>query len=378
MQPAGAVSSSLLALTLVLALAGPQAPREPSVLANARAEVARDAHQVDVYLAARERLVKERAALQTRADVLAAKVAEAKRNRGVLSDAALKDNLREALEVGKALEATDRKIGMLDRMMDDAVANVDRSVERAGRGLSDADRAALAADAARVHQRIPARQTAMPSGPSVQVTPGMDAEALRERLDLARDYEEKLRKEALKAEARIRALEDQQSMAGEARQLAEDRQFFDEEDHTVRTLRVMQRTAARPGDNRTHERTTPTSQGGNENEKNPTEPATSALDGTEMGYNGRTDGTGGNAPTPTVDSTAQGVSVPRTQTVVDERTFALLRESRTPTEGLSAAEELRRLKERRAALLKAVMRLKTVQEELRSRAQPAANSPAHH
>ncbi|MEW5847302.1 MAG: hypothetical protein AB2A00_00760 [Myxococcota bacterium] len=374
-----------VALLLMLALSGTAAAAPARNPAEARAAVAKQAHQVEVYLAARERLLKERAAQQARADALAAEVAQAKRNRGLLSDAALKARLSESVEVGKALEATDRKLSTLDRMLEDAVAGMERSVAREGKDLPAADRKALEAEAARARAALQSSRQALPSAQGgVQVTASMDAEALSERADLARDYEEKLRKEALKAEERIRTLEEQASLAGEARMFAQDRQLFDEEERALRASRVVQRPGAQSTDEKAggvtartdddqaarNEATGPQAGGS----PAPADPGTGA-------FNGETDATdvggGGNAaPPPSAPTTAGGVNVPRSQTVVDERTFALLRESRSPMAGLSTAEELRRLKERREALLKAAARLKAVQEELRTRAAQSNGKPA--
>jgi hypothetical protein len=392
------VTPSSLALLLALAapVAAPAPAASPAVTTPAiaaREDVARQSRQVEVYLAARERLVGERAALQARADGLAAQVAEAKRNRGVLTDTAMKARLAESLEVGRALEATDRKVAVLDRMLEDAVAALERSVSAASPRLSGEDRKALSTEVASLRRRLPSRRQANHST-GVQVTSGMDAEALRERADLARDYEDKLRRELDRAETRIKSLEAQQGMAGEARALAEDRRLFDEDDRSLRATRVVQRAAAE-GDGRTVGRSTAAADGtgwggattppgaGNTGEGGGTTPAAGGTElsgayGTEddTAQDPSTRGGGSNAAGSFASDTARGATVSRAQTVVDERTFALLRESRTPSEGLSAAEELRRLRERRAALARAAERLRDIQEDLRVRATaPHRSSP---
>src|SRR5690606_10186061 len=120
------------------------------------------------------------------------------------------------------------------------------------------------------------------------------------------------------ADDRIRTLEEQASMAGEARLFAEDRRLFDEEERAVRASRVLQRPGAQSSEARgtgggsaetPTEAADPNAANGRGNEA-PASPAP----GTD-GFlgNGASDdvdavGGGGNAPPPaqSVGSTATG------------------------------------------------------------------------
>jgi len=358
-------------LLLLLCLAAAPALGAPAVSAvQAKAEVTQKVHQVDVYLAARTKLVDERTSLQQRADALAVQVEDAKRNRSVLSDPALKALLRDSLDVGKQLEVSDRKLAMLDRLIVDAQRALEQSAARVGGALPAADRTQLTRDVERLRKQLPQEAHAVQMG--VSASAGMDPEALRERADLAGDYEEKLRKEVERTDSRIRELGEQQSVAGEAQLLSQDRRLFDEDDRAVRATRVVQRSTtqaagdlragADPGKNTA-------SEGRETNGAAAPAPPEGLTDAEDGAF-----GSGGNAP-PAATASA-GVGVQRSQTVVDERTFALLRESRAPAVAASPAEEMRRLQARKDALIKAAARMKLVREDLNRQSQAARSRAA--
>lgn len=366
-------------LLLVMCLAGaPALAAAPVTAAQARAEVAQKTRQMDVLLAARARLLDERAALQQRADALAVQVADAKRNRSVLSDPALKGLLRDSLEVGKQLEASDRKLAALDRRIVDGETALEQTVARVGGALSREDRTQAESDVQRYRSALPRPEQA-PSHVGVSASSTMDPEALRERADLAGDYEEKLRKEVARTEARIRELGEQQSVAGEAQLLSADRRLFDEDDRALRASRVQRSAeAVQATGNATGARNnTGAAAGGGP------QAATDNASGNGMSAapenpsftgaenDGDRGGSAGNAPPPALGGSAATASAAtgRSQTIVDERTFALLRESRTPTVAASPADELRRLQARREALIRAAARMKAVREELSRQAQ---------
>ncbi len=376
------------ALTLALGLLLLPVTAGAATPAEAKATVGQKVHQVDIYAQARATLLKERAALQARATDLGVRVNAAKRNRGVLNDPQLKALLREALDVTRALENTDRKLAALDTMMADAVVTAREALRVSATGLNAADRKALEMDLARVAALVPAHvvDAGLPAGLDIRVTPGMDAEAIQERADLALDYEEKMLKEAARTEARIHDLEAQASVAGEAMHLSGDRRLFDEEDRAMRATRVVgrapQATAAadKGGNNNAtggggaafNEATA----NGAQNPQNPppggggnASPITGAVGADDTNTRGA-ECTGGNCGTP-----ANVTGMPRSQTVVDERTFALLRESRAPVGQQSPADELRALQARRDALRKQAARLKALRDELNTRAaQTRANT----
>lgn len=374
-QRGGVTRTSLL---LLLCLTGaPALAAQPVTTAQARTELAQKTRQLDVYLAARARLVDERASLKARSDALATQIAEAKQHRSMLSDPALKGLLRDSLEVGRQLEATDRKLGTLDRMIVDGEAALEQSLAKVGGVLPREDRLAVESDVQRFRAALP-RAASSSSVMGGSVSAGMDPEALRERADLAGDYEEKLRKEVERTESRMRELGEQASVAGEAQLLSNDRRLFDEDDRALRATRVQRSSEASA---------TNAAQSANGNTGNNAETA-AGRDSQSPGQgamapgftSGATDdadhsGGGSNAPSPLAagPSATASMSVQRSQTVVDERTFALLRESRAPTAAATPAEELRRLQVRREALLKAAARMKAVREELSRQAQ---NKPA--
>jgi hypothetical protein len=357
-----------LLLTLVL-LALPVTAVAAVPSAEVKTQVGRQVHQVEVYAQARAQLLKDRAAQQQKAADLSSKVAQAKRNRGVLDDAALKEQLRDALEASRALEATDRKLARLDGMMRDSLAQGHAGLAYAGGDLSKADRRALEAELNRVASLVPREEAALPGDLDIRITPGMDAEAIQERADLAGDYEDKLRKEATRAELRMRELEAQASMAGEAQNLAQDRRLFDEEDRVQRASRVVGRTpVTSPSTTVADDGTGRTSTGGTQNPTPPGGGGNSPSPGVGGATGNFTDTTaeshaGGAPATPRTDT-----ALPRSQTVVDQRTFTLLRESRSPVAGGSPADELRQLQQRREALLRQAARLKAMREELNARA----------
>lgn len=392
-----------IALSLLLALTS--APYAAAA-SEPRAEVASRAHTLDVYAQARAQLERDRSNLNGRAQQLSQEIAEAKRDRSLLSDAQLKARLREALEVARQLEATDRKLAQLDRMTRDSAGALQALVS--DHRLTAAERAAAESAARRALLSLPAAV----AGPEldIHVNAGMDADALRERADLAQDYEEKLRREAARADARIRELEATASIAGEAAHLSSDRRLFDEEDRTMHGSRVVNRVAS-PAKNTTGGtqggadesadlggRST-SSGGGGTSTGGPQEPgsagnsaggggapaAGSAGQAPPSGamqdgdYSAGTGGGGTTAPPANPGTTTTGTGhtdslMPRSQTVVDERTFALLRESRAPMTDLSPADELRQLQTRREALLRQAARMRALRDDLDGRARAARGS----
>lgn len=366
----------LVSLMLLAAPLAAQAAGDP------RAEAASRSHTLDVYAQARSQLQKERAGQQSRAQQLAQEIAAAKRDRSPLSEAQLQARLREALDVARQQEATDRKLVQLDHMTRDT-ANALHALS-SDRRLTDAERAAAERAATR-------SLAAMPLDPvgaldlDVRATAGMDADALRERADLAGDYEEKLRREAIRTATRIRELEAQASVAGEAMHLRQDRGLFDEEDRNIRGVRVTRSTAPQapgtghePATTRTSDGTgtqgsagqapTAGAAGPSGESGSPSNAAAPPGGGTTGSFTDTT--TGGDYAASPNKSASESV-LPRSQTVVDQRTFALLRESRTPLTDLSPADELRQLQARRDALMRQAARLRALRDELDARARQA-------
>jgi hypothetical protein len=353
-------------LTLALT-AAPLGLRAESV-SGGRVALTQKVRQVDLYAAARAQLQRERTGLAGRSAQLNAAIVQAKiKNRSMVQNASLQGLLQEALEVSQQLDATDRKLAVLDRMMRDTVTAVDRAVA----DLPSAERASARADVERVRLLLPHAEVEAASQ-DVLVSSGMDTQALQERADLAGDYEDKLLREAALTEARLRELNAQASMVTEAQNLAMDRRLFDEEDRTFQATRVVGRTVP-SGTNKT-DTAANGNQGGTRNEGAQGAPS-------EPGALGEFDGTGspGNGPqaNPTPTVTPSG-GMGRSQVVVDQRTLVLLREARPVPGALSPEDELAQLQSRRVALLKAASRLRALREELnaRARAQQTTKAPA--
>jgi hypothetical protein len=345
-------------LLLVVGLAGQpvlaQQPRPSAAL------VSKQTRQVETYLAAREKLVQERWQLQAGADTLSGQIADAKRQHTVLNDASLKALLRDALEVGKALERVDRKLAVLDRKLVDTSAELSRLVEQHTADWTAEQAAALRQGAARLRARIPsALGGTLPSTSTVSVTSTMDAEALQERADLAGDYEEKLLRELARTDGRLRELQGQAAMAGEAALMAQDRRFFDEDD---RALRASRTTSPRTSTAAAAVQATSSSGGGTEDPR-----ARAPATGLFLEDTAIPEGGGGTAPPPSATPTTS-LNIARSETVVDERTFALLRETPSPLLQGSPADEVHHLQTRREALLRAAARMRVIRADLSARA----------
>lgn len=367
------LTSFALAVGLGLGLMPGAAKAQP----GRQTSVSQSVKQVDLYAAARAKILAERRAQERRSAELNAAVAQAKRTQRGAADGRLRALLQDALEVSKQLEASDRKLALLDRMMHGAVAEAERAALR----LPPAQRAGARAEVERVRQLLP-QQPAVSPRAGVSVTASMDAQALQERADLAGDYEEKLLREAAKAETRMRQLAGQASMAAEAQHLASDRALFDEEVRTMRSSRVVSRTPNAEASGAT------SAAGGNAvggggaapagavgNADGPQTPPGSAGNATDFN-NFATDPGTGEDNTQARSSESPGRNEPslglgRSQTVVDERTLLLIRGGEAPLTGLSPQEEMAALAARRQQLLQQAARLRALRAELSSLARQA-------
>lgn len=375
---------NLRSFSLTLALCLLPALHARADASGARAAVTQKVRQVDLYAAARVQLVSERAALQQKSARLNAAVAQAKQDdRGVVQNAALQELLRNALEASKQLEATDRKLALLDRMMRDTVG----AAEGALAEVPASQRATARAEVEHARGQLPAA-VALSGGSDVKVNAGMDREALMERADLAGDYLDKLTREAERTEARLRELQGQASMVSEAQNLAMDRRLFDEEDRTLQATRVVGRTTggATASDATRGNGATAAGNGtatGGAPDDARTESANQDPSAGFGSMDNVTAGAAGNAPPPAgaanAPDTTRGASAAasmtgmgRSQTVVDQRVLVLLREGRPTPGSLTPEDEVTQLQARREALLKAAARMRALREELKSRAGQSA------